>query len=221
MNDPVAWRMPPSTSGGKNPPSPPAAPTSPVTLPTARGKCSGTSLNTAPFPSPMAAAIWRGFDVATRHASAVKAHRQTIKRTAHNRELRARLRTALKTIRTAIANGNMADAKAALSKTFSVVDKMAAKAGAAFVSPFVGRLDDVGQDGMAEAALIVEIFDKYDFECEVLVASVRHPIHVLQAARMGADVVTLPHKVFEQMVKHPLTDVGLARFLADAKKTPR
>ena len=98
---------------------------------------------------------------------------------------------------------------------------MAAKAGAAYVSPFVGRLDDVGHEGMEMVRHIVEVFLNYDFECEVLVASVRHPVHVLQAARMGADVVTLPAKVFEQMAQHPLTDLGLEKFLADAKKTPR
>lgn len=97
---------------------------------------------------------------------------------------------------------------------------MAAKAGAAFVSPFVGRLDDIGQDGMELVSQIVDIFENYDYECEVLVASVRHPIHIVQAALLGADVVTVPKKVFEQIVKHPLTDDGLAKFLADAKKTP-
>ena len=97
---------------------------------------------------------------------------------------------------------------------------MAAKAGATFVSPFIGRLDDIGHDGLEIAAQIVEIFDNYDFACEVLVASVRHPMHVIQAARMGADIVTLPRKVFAQMLQHPLTDAGLQKFLADAKKTP-
>jgi transaldolase len=98
---------------------------------------------------------------------------------------------------------------------------MAAKAGASYVSPFVGRLDDVGNPGMDVTEQIVEIFDNYEFDCEVLVASVRSPQHVLEAALMGADVATMPHKVFAQMVQHPLTDVGLARFLEDAKKTPR
>jgi transaldolase len=96
---------------------------------------------------------------------------------------------------------------------------LAAKAGAAFVSPFVGRLDDVGQDGMELIAEIVDMYANYDFETEVLVASVRHPIHLVQAARMGADIATMPFKVIEQLLKHPLTDIGLAKFLADWEST--
>jgi transaldolase len=92
---------------------------------------------------------------------------------------------------------------------------LAAKAGASFVSPFVGRLDDIGQDGMDLVAEIVDIYANYDFQTEVLVASVRHPIHIAQAARLGADVATMPFKVIEQLLKHPLTDVGLERFLKD------
>jgi transaldolase len=97
---------------------------------------------------------------------------------------------------------------------------LAAKAGARFVSPFVGRLDDVGNDGMALIAEIVEIYARYpDFETEVLVASVRHPMHVVEAAKLGADVATLPPAVLRQMFNHPLTDKGLAAFLADWEKT--
>jgi transaldolase len=96
---------------------------------------------------------------------------------------------------------------------------LAAKAGAAFVSPFVGRLDDVGQDGMELIAEIVDMYSNYDFTTEVLVASVRHPIHLVQAARMGADIATMPFKVIEQLLKHPLTDIGLAKFLADWEST--
>ena len=92
---------------------------------------------------------------------------------------------------------------------------LAAKAGASFVSPFVGRLDDIGQDGMELIAEIIDIYSHYDFQTEVLVASVRHPIHIAQAARMGADIATMPFKVFEQLFKHPLTDIGLERFLKD------
>ena len=92
---------------------------------------------------------------------------------------------------------------------------LAAKNGAAYVSPFVGRLDDIATDGMNLIAEIVEVFDAYGFETEVLVASVRHPMHILQAARLGADVATIPLKVLEQMLKHPLTDIGLEKFLAD------
>ncbi|HUG44601.1 MAG TPA: fructose-6-phosphate aldolase [Acidobacteriota bacterium] len=92
---------------------------------------------------------------------------------------------------------------------------LAAKNGAAFVSPFVGRLDDISTDGMEVVADILDVFAPYEFETEVLVASVRHPMHVLQAARLGADVVTLPYKTLEQMLKHPLTDIGQEKFLAD------
>lgn len=94
---------------------------------------------------------------------------------------------------------------------------LAAKNGAAFVSPFIGRLDDIATDGLGLVSEIIQIFDAYGFETEVLVASVRHPIHVLEAAKMGADVVTVPYKVLEQMIKHPLTDTGLEKFLADWK----
>jgi transaldolase len=95
---------------------------------------------------------------------------------------------------------------------------LAAKAGAAYVSPFVGRLDDVGTTGMNLVREIVDIFDNDELPTEVLVASVRNPIHVIEAARMGADVVTAPPAVIEQCFKHPLTDIGLERFLKDWEK---
>ena len=95
---------------------------------------------------------------------------------------------------------------------------LAAKVGAAYVSPFVGRLDDIGTTGMNLIREIVDIFDNFEYSTEVLVASVRHPIHVVEAARMGADVVTAPPAVIEQCFKHPLTDIGLAKFLADWEK---
>jgi transaldolase len=98
---------------------------------------------------------------------------------------------------------------------------MAAKAGAAFVSPFVGRLDDVSHDGMEIVDQIITIYDNYGFETEVIVASVRHPRHVLEAALMGADVATIPFKVIDQLAKHPLTDKGIDLFLADWKKVPK
>jgi len=98
---------------------------------------------------------------------------------------------------------------------------LAAKAGATYVSPFVGRLDDVSEDGMALIAQILEIFRNYDFGTKVLVASVRHPLHVLEAARLGADVTTIPFNVIEQLAKHPLTDIGLKKFLADWEKVPK
>jgi len=97
---------------------------------------------------------------------------------------------------------------------------LAAKAGASFVSPFVGRLDDIGEDGMGLIADICQIYQQYDtFTTEVLVASVRHPIHVIEAAKVGAHVATLPPKVLRQLFQHPLTDKGLAAFLADWQKT--
>lgn len=93
---------------------------------------------------------------------------------------------------------------------------LAAKAGATMISPFVGRLDDVGQDGMNLVAQILQIYEVYHFQTEVLVASVRSPQHVLQAALMGAHIATIPYKVMDQLVKHPLTDRGLDQFLMDA-----
>ena len=95
---------------------------------------------------------------------------------------------------------------------------MAAKAGAAYVSPFVGRLDDISHRGMELAEQIITIYENYGFETEVIVASVRNPIHVLDAALMGADIATIPFKVIRQLIKHPLTDIGLEKFLADWKK---
>ncbi len=95
---------------------------------------------------------------------------------------------------------------------------LAAKAGAAYISPFVGRLDDISEDGMELVEKIIAIYDNYGYDTEVLVASVRHPIHVVQAALMGADIATMPFKVIEQLAKHPLTDIGLEKFLADWKK---
>jgi len=96
---------------------------------------------------------------------------------------------------------------------------LAAKAGAYFISPFIGRLDDVGQNGMDLISQIVTIYRNYGFSTEVLVASIRHPIHVVEAALIGADICTMPFKVIDQLVKHPLTDIGIERFLADWKKT--
>ncbi|MCB1055867.1 MAG: fructose-6-phosphate aldolase [Acidobacteria bacterium] len=98
---------------------------------------------------------------------------------------------------------------------------LAAKAGATYISPFVGRLDDVGQSGMELIEQIVTVYENYDYDTEVLVASVRHPMHVVEAAILGADVATVPFKVLAQLYKHPLTDAGLDRFLADWQKTGR
>ncbi|MHB8416987.1 MAG: fructose-6-phosphate aldolase [Myxococcales bacterium] len=98
---------------------------------------------------------------------------------------------------------------------------LAAKAGASYLSPFVGRLDDISEDGMAMVGQILEIFGHYDYDTQVLVASVRSPMHVLVAARMGADVATIPFNVIEQLAKHPLTDAGLKKFLGDWEKVPK
>jgi len=95
---------------------------------------------------------------------------------------------------------------------------LAAKAGATYVSPFVGRLDDISHTGMELVGQILEIYQNYIFETEVLVASIRNPLHVLEAAQMGADVATIPFKVISQLAKHPLTDVGMKQFLDDWKK---
>jgi transaldolase len=96
---------------------------------------------------------------------------------------------------------------------------LAAKAGATFISPFVGRLDDVGSDGMSLIADIRMIYDNYDFPTQILVASVRHPMHVVEAAKIGADVMTAPPKIIWQLFKHPLTDAGIASFLKDWEAT--
>lgn len=97
---------------------------------------------------------------------------------------------------------------------------MAAKAGAAYVSPFIGRLDDISQRGMDIVDQILTIFDNYAFECEVIVASIRNPVHVLEAALLGADIATIPYKVMVQLATHPLTDIGVERFMADWRKIP-
>ncbi|MDC1141565.1 fructose-6-phosphate aldolase [Planctomycetota bacterium] len=96
---------------------------------------------------------------------------------------------------------------------------LAAKAGATFVSPFVGRLDDIGEDGVQLISQIRTIYDSQAFETQILAASIRHPMHVLESAMLGADAATIPFKVFQQLVHHPLTDKGLAQFIADAKST--
>ncbi|MGQ9921328.1 MAG: fructose-6-phosphate aldolase [Desulfobacca sp.] len=98
---------------------------------------------------------------------------------------------------------------------------LAAKAGAAYVSPFIGRLDDISQTGMDLVEQIMAIFNNYGYETEVIVASVRHPLHVLQAALAGADIATIPYKVILQLINHPLTDIGLAKFLEDWKKAQK
>jgi len=98
---------------------------------------------------------------------------------------------------------------------------LAAKAGATYISPFIGRIDDISGDGMEIIAQLRTIYDNYNFGTEILAASIRHPKHVVEAAMIGADVATMPHKVIMQLVKHPLTDIGLAKFLADAANIPK
>ncbi|MEE9382373.1 MAG: fructose-6-phosphate aldolase [Nannocystaceae bacterium] len=97
---------------------------------------------------------------------------------------------------------------------------LAAKAGASYISPFVGRLDDVGHDGMDLVSQLVEIYGNYEFDTQILVASVRSPTHVVEALRLGADVATLPFAVIDKLLRHPLTDAGVERFVADAKNIP-
>lgn len=113
-------------------------------------------------------------------------------------------------------NGTMVNVTLCFSASQAL---LAAKAGATFISPFVGRLDDISMDGMQLIADILDIYSNYDFQTEVLVASIRHPMHLVESAKMGADVATLPPSVMKQLIKHPLTDSGLEAFLKDWAKT--
>jgi transaldolase len=124
----------------------------------------------------------------------------------------------LKAVRTCTDEGIKTNVTLCFSATQAL---LAAKAGATYISPFVGRLDDISTDGMQLIGEIIEIYDNYGFDTEVLVASVRHPMHVHQAARMGAHVATCPLSVLLQLTKHPLTDIGLERFLKDWEKVPK
>ncbi len=124
----------------------------------------------------------------------------------------------LKAVRTFTSEGIKTNVTLCFSPTQAL---LAAKAGATYISPFVGRLDDASTEGMALIDQIVRIYDNYGFETEVLVASVRHPMHVVEAAQIGAGVCTLPFKVIQQLLYHPLTELGLQKFLEDAKKTPK
>ena len=124
----------------------------------------------------------------------------------------------LKACRTFRAEGT----KVNVTLCFSAAQALlAAKAGATYISPFIGRLDDIAQDGMQLIRDIVQIYDNYGFTTEVLAASIRHPMHIVDCALAGADVATVPYKVIQQLVKHPLTDKGLESFLADWKKSGR
>lgn len=120
----------------------------------------------------------------------------------------------LKAVRTFTDEGIKTNVTLCFSATQAL---LAAKAGATYISPFIGRIDDVSGEGMELIEQIVTIYDNYDLPTQVLAASIRHPLHVVQAALVGAHVATIPHKVIHQLLKHPLTDLGLERFLADAK----
>ena len=124
----------------------------------------------------------------------------------------------LKAVRTCTDEGIKTNVTLCFSSTQAL---LAAKAGATYISPFVGRLDDISTDGMQLISEILEIYENYGYQTEVLVASVRHPMHVQQAARMGAHVATCPLSVLLQLTKHPLTDLGLAKFLSDWEKVPK
>ena len=124
----------------------------------------------------------------------------------------------LKAIKVLVSGGIKTNTTLVFSPTQAL---LAAKAGTTYVSPFIGRLDDISQTGMDVVEQIVTIFDNYGFESEVIVSSVRHPIHVLEAALIGADVATIPYKVIEQLVQHPLTYIGIELFSADWKKVPK
>jgi len=121
----------------------------------------------------------------------------------------------VRAIRTLAGRGIMTNATLVFSPSQAI---LVAKAGATYVSPFIGRLDDISADGMELISQIVTIYGNYNFNTEVLVASVRHPIHVVEAAMLGADVITMPFKVIKNLIKHPLTDIGLEKFIADYKK---
>jgi transaldolase len=122
----------------------------------------------------------------------------------------------LKTCKALTSDGTMVNVTLCFSAAQAL---LAAKAGATFISPFIGRLDDISQDGMALIADIRLIYDNYDFRTEILAASVRHPMHVVEAAKVGADVMTAPPKIIMQLFKHPLTDAGIASFLKDWEST--
>jgi transaldolase len=121
----------------------------------------------------------------------------------------------LKAVKVLAAEGIKTNVTLCFSPTQAL---MAAKAGAAYVSPFVGRLDDISSTGMDLVEQIITIYDNYGFDTEIIVASIRNPTHVVDAALMGADIATIPYKVIQQLIKHPLTDIGLEKFLADWKK---
>ena len=123
----------------------------------------------------------------------------------------------LKAVRTLSEEGIRTNVTLCFSVTQGL---LAAKAGATYISPFIGRVDDIAGSGMEIVQQLVTVYGNYGLDTKVLAASIRHPLHVVEASLLGADVATIPHKVIHQLLKHPLTDIGLERFLADAKKIP-
>ncbi len=126
------------------------------------------------------------------------------------------IKEGLKAVRTLTAEGINTNVTLCFSPSQAL---LAAKAGATYISPFVGRLDDVSTNGMELISQIVQIYRNYDYKTQVLVASIRHPLHVVEAALIGADVCTMPFNVIDKLFNHPLTDIGLEKFLSDWKKT--
>jgi transaldolase len=162
-------------------------------------------------PGPVSAEV-----VATDHATMMR-EAEVLRKIADNVTIKVPLTLdGLKTCKALTDDGTLVNVTLCFSANQAL---LAAKAGASFISPFVGRWDDVGSDGMALIADIRQIYDNYDFGTEILVASVRHPIHVLEAAKIGADVMTAPPAVIKMLLNHPLTDKGLAGFAADWAKT--
>ena len=162
-------------------------------------------------PGPVSAEV-----VALDHAGMMK-EAETLRKIADNIAIKVPLtEDGLKTCKALTSDGTMVNVTLCFSAAQAL---LAAKAGATFISPFVGRHDDVSFDGMALIADIRLIYDNYDFATEILVASVRHPMHVVEAAKIGADVMTAPPKIIHQLFKHPLTDAGIASFLKDWQAT--
>ena len=154
--------------------------------------------------------------VATEH-DAMMAEAEVLRKIADNIAIKVPLTVdGLKTCKALTGDGTMVNVTLCFTANQAL---LAAKAGASFISPFVGRHDDIGYDGMNLIADIRDIYDNYGFQTEILVASIRHPIHVLESAKLGADVATMPPDVILKLFNHPLTDKGLAAFLADWEKT--
>ena len=162
-------------------------------------------------PGPVSAEV-----VATDHREMMR-EAEVLRRIADNITVKVPLTVdGLKTCKALTSDGTMVNVTLCFTANQAL---LAAKAGATFISPFVGRLDDIGTEGMQLISDIRLIYDNYDFGTEILVASVRHPIHVLESAKIGADVMTAPPAVIRQLFKHPLTDNGIKAFLADWEKT--